>query len=78
MRHCCEDVVRYGDSPCPTNIKPRHVTVILNPAAKKRLAYIYCNTSCEVEVSLNYLSFVLLFSGKPENYLKSTANLYYI
>lgn len=38
MRECCEDVARYGDTACPTNVRPRHVTVILNPAAKKRLS----------------------------------------
>lgn len=37
MYQYCEDVVKYGDAPCPTHVKPRHVTVILNPAAKKRL-----------------------------------------
>lgn len=36
MRQCCEQVVQYGDGSCLTNIRPRHVTVILNPAAKKR------------------------------------------
>jgi len=38
MRQYCDNVARYGDSLCPTNIKPRHVTVVLNPAAKKRLS----------------------------------------
>jgi len=37
MRQTCENVVGYGDTLCPTSVKPRHVTVILNPAAKKRL-----------------------------------------
>ncbi|XP_046610154.1 acylglycerol kinase, mitochondrial [Neodiprion virginianus] len=38
MRRYCEDAVRYGDMPLPVNLKPRHVTVILNPAANKRKA----------------------------------------
>jgi len=36
MRQCCEEVIQYGDASCSTNIRPRHMTVILNPAAKKR------------------------------------------
>ncbi|XP_032685055.1 acylglycerol kinase, mitochondrial isoform X2 [Odontomachus brunneus] len=38
MRQCCKEAAKYGDVPCPTNVKPRHVTIILNPAAKKRKA----------------------------------------
>lgn len=37
MRQCCENVAKYGDASCPTDVKLRHITVILNPAAKKRL-----------------------------------------
>lgn len=37
MRQSCENVVNYGDASCAKDAKPRHVTVILNPAAKKRL-----------------------------------------
>lgn len=35
MRNYCEEIVKLGDAPLPTHIKPKHVTVILNPAAKK-------------------------------------------
>ncbi|XP_014471802.1 PREDICTED: acylglycerol kinase, mitochondrial [Dinoponera quadriceps] len=38
MQQYCKEAARYGDAPCPTNVKPRHVAVILNPAAKKRKA----------------------------------------
>ncbi|XP_025162874.1 acylglycerol kinase, mitochondrial isoform X2 [Harpegnathos saltator] len=38
MQQHCEEAAKYGDKPCPTNVKPRHITVILNPAAKKRKA----------------------------------------
>lgn len=37
MRECCESVSRVGDAPLPTTVKPRHVTIILNPVAKKGL-----------------------------------------
>ncbi|CAL7934367.1 unnamed protein product [Xylocopa violacea] len=35
MRQYCENVSQYGDLPLPTNVKPRHVTIILNPAGQK-------------------------------------------
>ncbi|XP_029673153.1 acylglycerol kinase, mitochondrial isoform X1 [Formica exsecta] len=47
MRQCCEDVARYGDISCSTNVRPRHVTVILNPAAKKRKAKKLFEKYCE-------------------------------
>ncbi|XP_014601075.1 PREDICTED: acylglycerol kinase, mitochondrial [Polistes canadensis] len=47
MRQYCEDVVKYGNEPCPTTIKPRHVTVILNPAAKNRKAKKLFENYCE-------------------------------
>ncbi|XP_070158790.1 acylglycerol kinase, mitochondrial isoform X2 [Polyergus mexicanus] len=47
MRQYCEDVARYGDISCPTNVKPRHVTVILNPVAKKRKAKKLFEKYCE-------------------------------
>lgn len=40
MRQYCESVSQYGDLPLPTNIKPRHVTIILNPTAKKGFVYV--------------------------------------
>ncbi|XP_046813636.1 acylglycerol kinase, mitochondrial isoform X2 [Vespa crabro] len=47
MRQYCEDIVKYGDEPCPTTMKPRHVTVILNPAAKNRKAKKLFKNYCE-------------------------------
>lgn len=47
MRKYCEDAVRYGDMPLPTKLKPRHVTVILNPAANKRKAKDLFEKYCE-------------------------------
>lgn len=47
MREYCEEAATYGDQPLPTRLKPQHVTVILNPVAKKRLLsliyYIFLN-----------------------------------
>lgn len=47
MRQYCEHVVKYGDEPCPTSVKPRHVTVILNPAANNRKAKKLFEDYCE-------------------------------
>lgn len=74
MRQCCIDVARYGDTSCPTNVKPRHVTVILNPAAKKRFSQ---NFNIDIEtLFLAIISF--FFSEKPKSYLRNTASLYCI
>ena len=33
MHEVCLEAKAYGDAPLPATAKPRHVTVILNPAA---------------------------------------------
>ncbi|CAG9858565.1 unnamed protein product [Phyllotreta striolata] len=38
MRSYCEKAAKYGKKPLPIHLKPRHVTVILNPNANKRKA----------------------------------------
>lgn len=38
MRDYCKVAEIYGDAPLPTSVKPRHLTVILNPAASRRKA----------------------------------------
>lgn len=47
MRECCESVSRVGDASLPTTVKPRHVTIILNPVAKKGKAKKYFENYCE-------------------------------
>ncbi|XP_043251580.1 acylglycerol kinase, mitochondrial [Colletes gigas] len=47
MREHCENVSQYGDMPCPTNRKNRHVTIILNPSAKKGKAKKLYTNYCE-------------------------------
>lgn len=47
MRQYCEHVVKFGDEPCPTSVKPRHVTVILNPEANNRKAKKLFEDYCE-------------------------------
>ncbi|VEN51528.1 unnamed protein product [Callosobruchus maculatus] len=38
MRRYCQKAAVYGKESIPTNLSPRHVTVILNPSANKRKA----------------------------------------
>ncbi|OXU30059.1 hypothetical protein TSAR_015262, partial [Trichomalopsis sarcophagae] len=47
MREYCEEAAKYGDQPLPTQLKPQHVTVILNPVAKKRKAKKLFEKYCE-------------------------------
>lgn len=63
MRQCCEDVARYGDTSCPTNVRPRHVTIILNPAAKKRFLQNF-STDIETLYSLLIISFFFFQKGQ--------------
>ncbi|XP_011636985.1 acylglycerol kinase, mitochondrial isoform X1 [Pogonomyrmex barbatus] len=60
MRQCCENVAKYGDSSCPTNIRPRHVTVVLNPAAKKRKAKKLFQKYCEPLLHLAGISVTII------------------
>ncbi|XP_036147827.1 acylglycerol kinase, mitochondrial isoform X2 [Monomorium pharaonis] len=60
MRQCCEDMAKYGDVSCPTNVKPRHVTVILNPAAKKRKAKKLFQKYCEPLLHLAGISVTII------------------
>jgi hypothetical protein len=36
MRGYCEEALRYGEMPLLNGSRPRHIGVILNPAANKR------------------------------------------
>ncbi|KAG8230401.1 hypothetical protein J437_LFUL010202 [Ladona fulva] len=38
MRAYCEEAAKFGDLPLPIGVKPRHITIILNPAANRRKA----------------------------------------
>ncbi|EZA62691.1 Acylglycerol kinase, mitochondrial [Ooceraea biroi] len=58
MRQSCENVAKYGD--CPTNIKPRHVTVVLNPSAKKRKARKLFEKYCEPLLHLAGISVTVI------------------
>ncbi|XP_024943863.1 acylglycerol kinase, mitochondrial isoform X2 [Cephus cinctus] len=60
MRQYCEEAVKYGDEPLPTHIKPRHVTVILNPVAHKRKAEKLFKDYCEPLLHLSGIAVTIL------------------
>lgn len=66
MRENCETVSKSGDVPLPTNVKPRHVTVILNPAAKKGKAKKLFQKYCEPLLHLAGIA-VTIIQTQPEN-----------
>ncbi|XP_071568150.1 acylglycerol kinase, mitochondrial isoform X1 [Temnothorax nylanderi] len=75
MRQCCEDVARYGDTSCPTNIKPRHVTVILNSAAKKRKAKKLFQKYCEPLMHLAGISITVIDTQSGSHARNAIMNL---
>nr|CAI5840901.1 unnamed protein product [Callosobruchus analis] len=46
MRQYCQKAAAYGKESIPTNLSPRHVTVILNPSANKRRAAVEFEKFC--------------------------------
>nr|CAH7735397.1 unnamed protein product [Callosobruchus chinensis] len=46
MRKYCQKAAVYGKESIPTNLSPRHVTVILNPSANKRKAAVEFEKYC--------------------------------
>ncbi|CAK9830198.1 Acylglycerol kinase, mitochondrial [Anthophora retusa] len=69
MRQYCETVSQYGDVPLPTNIKPRHVTIILNPAANKRKAKYLFQNYCEPLLHLAGIA-VTVIETQSENHAR--------
>ncbi|XP_063975455.1 acylglycerol kinase, mitochondrial isoform X2 [Diachasmimorpha longicaudata] len=47
MRAYCKEAAKYGEEPLPATRNPRHITVILNPIAKKRKAKKLFEKYCE-------------------------------
>ena len=43
MRTYCEDALHNGEMPIPRGMRPRQITVILNPAANRRQVKGFCN-----------------------------------
>ncbi|XP_076297367.1 acylglycerol kinase-like protein Mulk [Lasioglossum baleicum] len=66
MRQYCETASLYGDAPCPTNMKNRHVTVILNPNAKNGKAKKLFTKYCEPLLHLAGIA-VTVIQTKSEN-----------
>ncbi|XP_039295404.1 acylglycerol kinase, mitochondrial [Nilaparvata lugens] len=60
MRHYCEEASKLGDEWIPDGVKPRHVTVILNPVANKRKAKTDFEKYCAPLLHLSGVSIDLL------------------
>ncbi|XP_066599322.1 acylglycerol kinase, mitochondrial [Prorops nasuta] len=72
MRQYCESVLKYGDTPLPTNIKPRHVTVILNPTASKRKTKKFFEEYCEPLLHLAGIA-VTIIQTESEGHARTIA-----
>ncbi|KAG7197447.1 hypothetical protein KM043_013297 [Ampulex compressa] len=75
MRQYCEDVVKYGDAPCPTNVKHRHITVILNPAARRRKAKKLFEKYCEPLLHLAGIAVTIIQTESGNHTRNIVANL---
>ncbi|XP_011882144.1 PREDICTED: acylglycerol kinase, mitochondrial isoform X2 [Vollenhovia emeryi] len=75
MHQYCKDVVRYGDASCPTNVRPRHVTVILNPTAKKRTAKKLFQKYCEPLLHLAGISVTVIDTQSGSHAREAIKNL---
>ncbi|XP_043269650.1 acylglycerol kinase, mitochondrial [Venturia canescens] len=60
MREYCEEAAKFGAQPLRTSIPPRHVTVILNPVAKKRKAKKLFEKYCEPLLHLAGISVTII------------------
>ncbi|OAD61585.1 Acylglycerol kinase, mitochondrial, partial [Eufriesea mexicana] len=75
MRQYCENVSQYGDLPLPTNIKPRHVTIILNPVAKKGKAKKLFQNYCEPLLHLAGIAVTVIQTGSQNDARKIIMDL---
>ncbi|KAF3420722.1 hypothetical protein E2986_00613 [Frieseomelitta varia] len=75
MRQHCENISQYGDLPLSTNIKPRHVTVILNPAAKKGKAKKLFEKYCEPLLHLAGIAVTIIQTESQNDARKIIMNL---
>ncbi|XP_034253378.1 acylglycerol kinase, mitochondrial [Thrips palmi] len=64
MRAYCEAAREIGEAPMPVDCRPRHITVILNPAANKRKAKKEFEEYCAPLLYLAGLSVNVVVTGK--------------
>lgn len=64
MRAYCEAAKEIGEAPMPVDFRPRHITVILNPAANKRKARKEFEDYCAPLLYLAGLSVNVVVTGK--------------
>ncbi|KAL0100333.1 hypothetical protein PUN28_019594 [Cardiocondyla obscurior] len=75
MRQCCKDVASYGNGSCNTNSGIRRVTVILNPAAKKRKAKKLFQKYCEPLLHLAGISVTVIDTQSGSHARNTIMNL---
>ncbi|KZC09762.1 PREDICTED: acylglycerol kinase, mitochondrial [Dufourea novaeangliae] len=75
MKKYCETASRFGDAPCPTNIKNRHVTIILNPNAKKGKAKKLFTNYCEPLLHLAGIAVTVIQTESENEARKIVMNL---
>ena len=80
MREFCEEAVKYGDMPISPKAQPTHMTVILNPVAKKRYYKYYLQyVSMYILIRNSITNILELYkTGKRRNYSKNIASHFYI
>lgn len=75
MREFCEEAEKYGDVPIAPKVQPTHMTVILNPVAKKRKAKKLFEKYCEPLLHLAGIA-VTVIQTESENQARTiVANL---
>ncbi|XP_011300465.1 acylglycerol kinase, mitochondrial [Fopius arisanus] len=70
MRAYCEEAVKFGNEPLPPARKPRHITIILNPTAKKRKAKKLFEKYCEPLLHLAGIA-VTIIQTEQEGHARS-------
>ena len=75
MRQYCESASQYGDAPCPNNVKHRHVTIILNPNAKKGKAKKLFQNYCEPLLHLAGIAVTVIQTESENEARKIIMNL---
>ncbi|XP_017877920.1 acylglycerol kinase, mitochondrial [Ceratina calcarata] len=75
MREYCESVSRVGDAPLRTTVKPRHVTIILNPVAKKGKAKKYFENYCEPLLHLAGIALTIIQTESQNDARRIIMNL---
>ncbi|XP_033225828.1 acylglycerol kinase, mitochondrial [Belonocnema kinseyi] len=75
MREFCVEAAKYGDIPIPPKVQPTHMTVILNPVAKKRKAKKLFEKYCEPLLHLAGIAITVIQTESESQARTLVANL---